>query len=153
MSRETWEKEFYPVSADNAGRWTWLRAAEHSLQKWRGALPGSLKRHGLDAPPEMFTSKTCALCERSRLPIDEYQWASVRCGLCPLAIVRADEGSDYVSCDHKRDDEEQSPFHIYVLPEYSAGDPRPMIKWLEKAVAYLKAKQSKKQKPKRRGKG
>ena len=43
MSLTTWKKEFYPVPAK---KMPLRKALEHSILKWRGALPGNLRKHG-----------------------------------------------------------------------------------------------------------
>ncbi len=59
MSVETWLAEFYPQKAFEVSI---EEALDHSLQKWRGALPENLTKHQLAEVPIPYSSATCALC-------------------------------------------------------------------------------------------
>lgn len=79
MSLESWKAEFYPIPARGVLK-SELVAAQHSLLKWRGALPENLAKHGLQlnkcnghnieeiggSGEFDFNAGTCALCEIHR---------------------------------------------------------------------------------------
>ena len=95
MSLTSWKKEFYPTPAERfAGRKlthaNGLRAIDHSLRKWRGALKKNTKRHGVKFEdgyigntqiPEAlkFRVSSCSLC---RLSGNHYIVCS--CRNCPI---------------------------------------------------------------------
>ena len=59
----------YPVPAKDAVS-TDRDAIDHALNKWAGALPENLKKHGLTHPPwrenfHLAFSNTCSLCIRA----------------------------------------------------------------------------------------
>lgn len=123
MSFESWVKEFYPVKAEDCPR---EEAAAHSLQKWKGALPENLEKHGVkfegyklfdELHSINFNYSSCALCARNSY-----------CSTCSLTIVRGG-----VDCSARRKDED--------TPSYNSKDAASvgrMIVWLERAVAYEK---------------
>lgn len=136
MSLESWMREFYPVDAIAASG-SPLAAAEHSLRKWRGALPDNLKKHGvLYAWHEIYSAgtselviefrgNTCALCAASKNEEDKSKkLVKPNCQKCPLAIVR-----NGFSCDNK--DEGYEDMSPYLASE---DCPDIMIEWLEKTV-------------------
>lgn len=126
MSVETWIKEFYPVLAEDCTR---KNALEHTIRKWRGALPHNLKRHrviirdqriededkevkeGLEETIFWFDTETCALCWR------------YPCSECPLYRLRD------ASCveDNERT---RGPYLAFVDDMCGA---RPMLRLLYKA--------------------
>jgi len=76
MSLKTWKEEFYaipvqelsPLSTDE-------ELLQHSLQKWKGALPKNLNKHGVTYGYHIlrdhehktfvhFATSTCSLCEK-----------------------------------------------------------------------------------------
>lgn len=133
MSLNSWKKEFYPTEAADSrpGK----SAVTHSLRKWRGLLPANLKKHDLfheadqydiSYEDECFTvdAGTCALCFHyinDGYDSPKYDPAAGFCVDCPLNKLlggRCDVGS-------------RSPFNVWV----DTGDPKPMIKALEKAEA------------------
>lgn len=130
MSITSWKREFYPITAKQAAKQGALAAAEHSLKKWSGALPGALKRHrgrpfgrNLYFGQECveFDGNTCALCER---------YAEEECVGCPLAKTL---GGEPCSAGW------ESPYFEMVRN----SNPRPMIAALRKTVARLKRKAEK----------
>lgn len=135
MSLATWRAEFYPITAKQAVERKEDLVA-HSLQKWRGLTKANLKKHNVRQGTGSDRSKlldndnlssfwvsdeTCALCEGFQ-PRDD---CSPRCGACPLLKVRRG-----VACDNYCGRETRSPYTKFTLE----GDPRPMIKWLERAA-------------------
>ena len=125
-----WKSVYYPTTAKQAANKGPLQATLHALTKWRGLAPGILRRHGLvvqhgslyERGHRLFNvdTDTCALCALYYLKHD-------RCDGCPLFLVRGG-----VPCSGERDDEARSPFNAWL----AEGTPRPMIKWLERAVDY-----------------
>lgn len=152
MSLESWKKEFYPIPAcliavdtDNP-----VTLIEHSLRKWRGALPENLARHELEyhhhglteikeasespvpSGPFGFISNSCSLCAKYyKSPRFS---APFSCATCPIAIV------DGVSCEGRSLDPD-SPgggvAHDHEKDTYakSRNDPQPMIALLERVLA------------------
>lgn len=111
MSLESWKKEFYPITANEAARKGRLAAAKHSLKKWMGLVPSSLKKHNVemqqlntlvecgsdyyDASDKFaFGQHTCSLCE---LQFEVHSRGE--CRLCPLFQITkmecGDAGSPY----------------------------------------------------------
>lgn len=138
MSIKTWKAEFYPITANRASK---ADAAEHSLRKWTGLLKKNLKKHNLENSWGMLVEEgkascfpidttTCALCRRF-YNFDEFD-EKHECGDCPLFKVRGD-----VRCDDPLKSEDYSPFTHFS----NTSDPKPMIHWLKKAVAYEKKKE------------
>lgn len=124
MSSETWLKEFYPVAAGSvAARASDVTLLEHSIVKWRGALPAALKRHGLKQPPIDFNSDSCALCER-------YAVGS-GCEGCPLYEYRGG-----FSCSHRKPSEPAAPFSDWLMRD----NPRPMLALLRAALRKARSK-------------
>ena len=131
MSLATWKREFYtPMSKVNK-----RDAAAASLRKWEGLRPGNLKRHAVEwldtylrdrvSPEDILdiNDTSCALCWYFLGPVGE----PFPCGACPLSIVRGG-----VACDLEMINEGIAPYHYGS----ECQDPRPMIRWLKKAVAY-----------------
>lgn len=133
MTEASWMAEFYPIPADDRG----LRigpvsaVVRHSLQKWLGARPENLKRHGLEKPPVRFDAVTCALCVRFIAPDATLQTRN--CENCPLYRVRGE-----VSCVDRRVDEDCDP--LLLFEDY--GDPEPMILWLERALEMVEKEET-----------
>lgn len=135
MSMKTWKKEYYPITAAQAARRGTLAACLHSLQKWEGLRGKNLKRHGLIREGQWIRSTedhdvleidnhSCALCEL----VFKHAQEGTGCSTCPLYIVRQ------VPCGSRLTRERTSPYFLFT--DY--GYPRPMIRWLEKAVAWAK---------------
>ena len=85
MSIATWIGEFYPVNAQDCPK---EDALEHSILKWKGALPEALEKHGLDlregvllAPDGKFYFDvySCALCYHYMRPLEN----ELPCKGCP----------------------------------------------------------------------
>lgn len=122
MSADSWRSEFYPVDAETVAKHgDAVKAVEHSLQKWRGALPKNLKKHGLSCAPLAFIADTCSLCK---------MYISGRCcRACPLYVSRGE-----VACTDERSDELINPYDSYVL----GHNPKPMIEALELALDWAR---------------
>lgn len=137
MSLQSWKAEFYPVKPKKG--WTTLKAVQHSLRKWEGALPKNCKKHGVvfeeldikEYAPDQFSpdldifefgSKSCALCVKYQ----KYNASTYTdiCGKCPLN----NNGPMGFGCDGK------SAF------AKSWDDPKPMIRALCAVVKKLEAK-------------
>jgi hypothetical protein len=104
MSLKSWEEKFMPE--DPAGCKTRVKAAEHSIKKWKGVLSKNLKRHdlvkegsalrqtdvdGTYGKDFWLDSDTCALCHLVRNPETD----ELDCGKCPLTLA------GYPSCKHE----------------------------------------------------
>jgi hypothetical protein len=143
-------KEFYPVDAETigeqyeSGNITAIHVVEHSLRKWEGMRRENFERHKLVSPsykderwiehksPIKLDDSTCSMCHAWFRP-DYEDYDADPCARCPLSIVRG-----HVSCDRVRGDEDFSPF--YGALDY--GKPEPMIKWLKRALTYVKKHQN-----------
>lgn len=154
MSLESWKREFYPVEANQVSK---EEAVEHSIRKWRGLTKTALKKHNLaknnhDAAirslKNLFAdlrinTSTCALCAHY-FNKDEDTIACVR---CPLYLVR-----ERIRCDcfdPVPDSAEDDPYHAFTR----TGNPRPMLKWLRRALKWEKPGQRQKNRKAERGKG
>ena len=142
MSIQSWIKEFYAIPACDITND--IEATNHSLQKWKGALSGNLKKHELtkengehniiDLYEHMdfpFNCDTCALCEiHFYKNIEEGH----KCITCPISKIAPDRLSKphYCVCQ-----EEHSTF-------MDENDPKPMIELLEKTLAYLEENKNEK---------
>lgn len=132
MSLKTWKLVAYPTPADKTKV---EDALDHSLTKWRALMPEVRKKHGVSAdvdrlvdliaPDFYVNSSTCALCQHH---LDDGN-----CRDCPLYEVRGRVRCDEASSPLRED---ASPYASWLR----AKDPRPMIMWLEKAVAARDAK-------------
>lgn len=117
MSLKTWKAEFYPVPASRVSK---AKAVEDSLHKWKGLLPGALKRHGVwlkdawvrDQSGDGFiiSSDTCALCQQNS-----------SCLECPI------RSATMFDC---------LPTHYEFL---HSNRPQPMIGLLTKTLAWQRA--------------
>jgi len=130
VSLASWKREFYtPVSKVKK-----CDAAAESLRKWEGLRPENMKQHGLEwfgrrirqtnqpSSSVAIDDSSCALCWYFLRPSGE----PFPCAACPLSIVRGG-----VACDRETNDERRGPYWTGT-----DSDPRPMIRWLKKAVAY-----------------
>lgn len=127
-----WKEKYYPVPAQKV---LTQDAAQHSLNKWKGARKKVLKKYGFVKPPESlsirntrgrtvitFDSSTCSLCYAFR------DAPPTSCATCPLCIVRGGWTCAVPISAH----EDESPF----TAAWKNNDVKPMIKWLKKAVKY-----------------
>lgn len=118
MSISSWKKEFYRVPASQVPGG---QAAAHSLKKWLGLRPMSLRKHGVDLLQTDGGPVLDAARSKSSLAIDSDSCALCRqnrcCDGCPGQIANEDgcQGA-YITARH--------------------GDVKPMIAWLRKAVAW-----------------
>ena len=129
-----WKKEFYTVEArDKEATKSRLAAVKHSLRKWRGLTEENLSKYVIARDGSVIYDGTlgtfdqlvidgtsCALC---------IKYAHGVCEKCPLYKVRGN-----VACDECMENEGTSPYRSFN----SAGDPHPMIGWLEDALDYCK---------------
>lgn len=128
MTIKSWRREFQPTEADSK---TALKSpAEHSLRRWEGFTKANLKKHGV-----VYTlplSETgCSLCFAYQNDLlDDPE----NCLLCPLSIVRGN-----VPCSSARHEERVNPYSLFI----KTGNPRPMLKWLRKAVKYEREQKKK----------
>jgi len=127
MSLATWLKKYYPVKASDAAS-NDIEACEHSLRKWRGLSLTILKKHKVnkntfaildDADSLDIDDRSCALCVRHNDALNG-------CPSCPIT-----KATGKICCD---DSSMNSP---YATWDYT-GNHAPMIKVLEKALAYAK---------------
>jgi len=128
MSLLTWTEEFYPKEARECVGSN-LEMLEHSIRKWRGAIPANMGKHGLkhSAGPMVmdrenlstfaFNCQTCALCQVYRM---EDTVVQPDCTGCPLNEMFG-EPCCYSSPD---------PYAVFV----STGNPQPMIEALTKCL-------------------
>ena len=132
MSLATWKKEFYPVTASAAAKYSWLRAIDHSLRKWTGLLPKNLKKHGAhinawgdiedDTNAELtIDENSCSLCAKADVR------GSKNCARCPILINVGVKCTD--------------AFREFMYTQ----DPKPMIKLLETTSALHLAAAKKKE--------
>ena len=101
MSIKTWKEEFYSTpAADNAS--TPLKAAKHSLKKWKGFTKENLAKHALrrkfyalytknGCKTMMLGGEDCALCHLGSSEQTEQKWQhdieeiyDGICDYCPL---------------------------------------------------------------------
>lgn len=130
MSLKTWKAEFYPRPAESVK--TKRAAVLHSIRKWEGLLPENLKRHGvevdmgdlIDEYGKLFQmdESSCALCQL---------YLNDTCVSCPLSQAR---GS--VPCDSEKRSENTAPYKTW----FSSDDPKPMLRWLRKALKFLETR-------------
>ena len=144
MSLKTWMAKYYPTDAKKVK--TTREALKHSLRKWRGLYPGILKEHGLEKNTDIYSNicdefndlaidvSTCALCHKflGYDPENEAPPEHQRCTKCPLKII-----SGYRCDDHD--------YRMYQKWS-EGGDPKPMVKLLEKALRKLSKKRKAKKK-------
>lgn len=126
MSIETWKREFYPYPANDPR--AKLDPIGHSLQKWRGALKSSLRRHNLTLVRDelydrggksfRFDSTTCSLCVVYYNPSVTH--VNDRCKRCPLSQAMGGRSCELIL---------NSPFS-----EFIEGDPKPMLRALYKTA-------------------
>mgnify|MGYP001560087348 CR=1 FL=1 len=114
MSKASWKKEFYPVSAKKPR--TKIARIKHSLRKWEGLMPAMFKKHALLFPPVEIDSTTCALCIAYRKKVK----GDTRCTSCPLFQTRGR------SCDRGK----SNPYAFWV----GSLNPTPMIRALRKTL-------------------
>lgn len=123
MGKVSWLSEHYNTNAwDNTE--TWLGAAKHSLQKWRGTLPEVLEEHGIKyeerrlstkgGPFLSFRASTCALCYKADLVSE----GEDSCEVCPLTL------SGNIGCNESGS--------AYVM-----NDPEEMVRVLEETVKWI----------------
>lgn len=127
MSVRTWKEEFFS-GIQQASKHP-VRAAEHSLRKWKGLTEANLAKHNLrkiDGEHYIYSTKTsnyfevggneCALCRYSKHVVGYNT-----CDACPLA-----DAMGGVTCVDR-----DSPYTIWL----DTGNAAPMIKALKKAAA------------------
>lgn len=144
MSVESWNEEFYPISAKDLVNDEKLshihpdevaiKCAEHSLQKWKGLLPVNLTKHNVTRNDKGFISicsNSCALCEEYFNYQDkhtDYQSECIDCPLFQYLGQRCDIDTDKTS----------SPYLKFI----ERHNPKPMIKALKGALKMLKERKS-----------
>ncbi len=126
MSLKTWKEEFYPVKAEDVK--PGLDSIEHSLTKWKGALPENLKRHACrysfhhiddDKQAFKFDDFTCALCQNHDCTPKEGFYSDeslITISICPI------ESYAGIPCC------EGTPLSIFCTSE---NNPQPMIELLQ----------------------
>lgn len=139
MSLDSWKEEFYPIEAGNFEGVDYPEGVvRHSLRKWIGMRKENLAKH--ECARSMYgdlvsvagsqvkqtfgiSSKSCSLC---------VAYMGRDCSKCPLAIIRGG-----VACDKPASqlDEFTSPWFKWA----HAGDPEPMIGYLEKALEFVRS--------------
>lgn len=138
MSWESWKEEHYPVTAERLERSgaSDVELVEHCIAKWEGLERKNLRKHGLRVDGFggvrdrallvlEVNAYSCALCQR-------YALRSARhCHGCPLYEVRGK-----VSCAEARHDETISPYER--RPMGARGTPKPMLRWLKRALEWVK---------------
>lgn len=134
MSLETWNEEFYPISAmDVKITKSELYCALHSLKKWIGYRPENLKKHEVTAKDVDYPgARNCALCNLHGFNETD----SADCSKCILTEIRG------VPCDERLPGQSfkgyyQSPYHSY----HRDDNPEPMIELLTQAVQKLLEKE------------
>ena len=150
MSLKTWEAEFYPQTAeafalmDHCDPQSQREAIQHSIRKWRGLLPQNLMGHGCvltgkyleDARDRTkglaIDGDSCALCRLNHVAASEDP-DDHDCWSCPVFLSR-----DGVPCDDASSNKHEE------LYWQGLSDPAVMIEGLEKALAWLDAKEAEK---------
>jgi hypothetical protein len=142
---EDWLAKYYPIPAGNVPK---AEAGKACLLKWQGCRRATLKQYGLciefasvrDAGNSSLVlflrDDTCAYCIHYR----EDEPSCHACHACPLATVRKG-----VPCDKCGRNEKEPPWERAAY----GGVVGPLIRWLEKAVAY-EQRQAKKKRAKKR---
>lgn len=120
MSQAEWRRRFYPIDAIEAAQGSVLDCAEHSLQKWKGALPENEPEGGI---PIDFDASNCALCVKFRKRAHE----KPDCNSCPLNKYT-------IGCAKLSRITFFPPWGVWT----DSGNPIPMIAALEKVVEDLK---------------
>ena len=125
MSFESWEAEYYPISARDVveSGASDRELVAHALRKWRGLLPEILTAHEVsnsDFIDTMYHGASCALCLKhyARNPPDS-------CAGCPLE--RFLEGP----CDEPSRGFENGLYHAAL------NDPQVMVEVLEAVLEEL----------------
>lgn len=130
MSFKTWLKEFYPivVNKKNLKDFSDVEIVEHSLTKWKGALPKNVEKHKvffldnsiISADDQFFfTTDSCSMCFKYYVHTAD----GSSCDNCPLVL------SGGVSCN----DVDSEYRNVY-----KTDDPKGMVKALQKALRYVK---------------
>jgi len=135
MSIQTWLDDFYPVDAsDPSVQESELKAARHSLRKWRGLFPFNLEKHKVnidiffcilhdekdDLEFNPISSASCALCHYNKFYPDNSRDA---CDTC--IVTRFDLGCIEID----------SAYRTFTLTR----NPDPMVEVLDKCVQYLES--------------
>jgi len=137
MSKQSWEAEFYPISAGNATA-TVKEAIEHSLKKWEGLSRENLEKHDLKSDEDYHLTIV------DRDGIDQFGVYAETCALCLYAKEYISEngseefeGEDYgESCGpcplHKVDNCSRggSSYNLFRR----TGNPEPMIEKLKQCL-------------------
>lgn len=122
MSLKSWIEEFYPPMPPICE--SDVEQVTHSLNKWKGALPENLKKHGVvyrnrhviddvNGDEFEFGCKTCSLCV-----------SFCRCTNCPIVKVHDRNCDEPSYIDDLRDSE-------WML---ATTDPIPMVKLLQSTL-------------------
>lgn len=78
MSLESWIKEFYQEDAETFTNKSDTECLDHSIQKWTGALPENLAKHGMKYDNTILHQENSTeSCEDSNLEFDD-----TTCALC-----------------------------------------------------------------------
>jgi len=131
MGLSTWEEEFCPVEAGQcaSGNQAML---EHSLRKWRGAIPANLRKHGVEYKHSAsivdvensavftFNCQSCALCQVYHNERTEQGRGIPDCTGCPLNDMFGGP------CCYSNPD----PYAVFL----KTGNPQPMIEALTKCL-------------------
>lgn len=152
MSYETWKEEFYPIDAFKTYTFTDKMCIEHSLQKWKGALPENREKHNTEyelyqlyeepliAPSMLrFDATSCSLCQKyneigcisSNEENEEIQCPIVRFigEACDGSVTHTDSG---LNCT-------ESVVGMYDAPYLDArNDPTIMIDLLTRTLEFVK---------------
>lgn len=137
MSAKTWLKEFYPKPANKTKK---SEAVQRSIKKWEGLQKTHLKRHKVyhcdgtvidevsDIGVIEVDAESCSLCFHYFKACNKNS-----CRTCPLYKVR-----DNVSCCDARADEGADEGYSPLDAMIDDDNPKPMLKWLKKALRMLK---------------
>jgi hypothetical protein len=116
-------------------------ALKHSIRKWTGLLTENLEKHKLVSVHDEYeirskggifeiNADSCALCRLSQKEANNELVYQIYCTKCPLAQV----------VDYCMTTDMNQPFNSWS----STGNPKPMIKALEKALKLHERKKKKK---------
>jgi hypothetical protein len=127
VSIKTWQKEFYPIRADQTKP---SEALAHSIRKWEGLSEKNLKKHNLthcygilkdkNNKDFVINDRSCALCFHFEKNIQGS--FSTTCSQCILFKIRGKNRCDKLISENER----VSPYNLFTKD----NDPTVMLGWL-----------------------
>ncbi len=148
MSYESWQEEFYPKEASDIADATDEEVIEHSLQKWKGALPENCERHGvrymhheivdfaITSTKLQFNAASCSLCQKYN---DTNCKMTLQFESCPIVRLLGESCDGSVSSDESDYVCDPSVVGMFDAPYHSAfNNPRVMVDLLTKTLDFVK---------------